>query len=114
MARYTEQDKKIIEQYFETLRWTRKTGKLSDSIKKRQLEYFLKYDKNIVLEALKLHTNKYPTMKEEYTRGILRNLAREAEQNGNTGAHRQFNGTTKGLEGRDRAAADAIASRLGV
>ena len=42
MERYSKEEREFIEKYFEMLRWTRKSGKLSESIRKRQLEYFLK------------------------------------------------------------------------
>lgn len=101
-----------MEQYFDCIRMTRKSKKLSENIRRKQLEYFEKYPKNIVLEAIKIHLNKYLGRREDYTRGILRNLAREAEQNGHRGHGGEIAGTTEGLAGRNRAAADAIAGRI--
>ena len=114
LDRYTVAELQVVEKYLDGLCRTRKSGKISDTVIVRQLEYFLKFDKNIVLRALNLHMEKYPMMKEEYTRGIIRNLAREAEDGRFCEHDRGSKGATEGLAGRDRAAADAIRSRLGV
>ncbi|MDO5097086.1 MAG: hypothetical protein Q4D65_11010 [Peptostreptococcaceae bacterium] len=112
MERYSKEERELIEKYFEMLRWTRKSGKLSESIRKKQLEYFLKYDKNIVLRALKIHIEKYPTMREEYTRGIIRNLEREGIGHGCRGDGRALESGAKSLAERNRAAADAIGTKV--
>ena len=114
LDRYTPAELQVVEKYLDGLCRTRKSGKISDKIIVKQLEYFLKYDKTVVLKALKLHMEKYPMMKEDYTRGIIRNLAREVESGGYSQYDRGSKGEAEGLAGRDRAAADAIASRLGV
>lgn len=111
MDRYSEAEQMLLEQYFDRIRLTRKSGKLSENIRKRQLEYFSKYPKNIVLEAIKIHLKKYPGMREDYTRGILRNLAREAEH-GHRGHGRAVKSDAGTMAERNRSAADAIASRL--
>lgn len=121
MKRYTQEQVKVIEEYFEQLKWTRKTGKLSKSIKERELKYWEKFEPDVVVEALRTHIIKYPTMREEYTRGIMRNVdvQKKAKTEGtNVGKNNSGVNSTNGYyaqktHGRNETAADAIRARLG-
>lgn len=118
MQRYTELEIAVIEKYFEQLRWTRKTGKISESIRNKELAYWEKFEPKVVIEALKTHMEKYPTMREEYTRGIIRNIDRsKGDRNNeweNSGAVNKRNESSeKKASSRNEAAADAIRARLG-
>jgi len=91
LSRYSPEQRQLIEDYWETIRFTRKNAKIADSIKIRELEYWSRYPPEIVMEALRIHLARYPTKEEAYTRGIMRRLKREAERgefNGRSGKSR--------------------------
>lgn len=75
LNRYTEEQKTTIDTFWDTIRWTRSTGRISESVKRRELDYWKQFDANIVIEALAIHIKNYPKIKEQYTRGIMKNLA---------------------------------------
>ncbi len=93
LARYNPEQKKVIHEYFDMLRFTRKTGRIAKNIMLRELSYWGRYPPEIVIEALSIHTQRYPTKREDYTRGIIRRIYREkGGQNGtdwkqNTGTY---------------------------
>ncbi|MHB1418714.1 MAG: replication protein [Bacillota bacterium] len=67
--RYTADQQRQIEEYWDVLRFTRKNGKISDGIILRQLE------PAVVIQALKIHIERYSDLRDErYTEGIMRNL----------------------------------------
>ena len=74
LERYSPAQRQVIEAYWETIRFTRSTGKISEGIKQREYEYWAKFEPSLVIRALSIHIEKYPNIKENYTRGILRNL----------------------------------------
>ena len=74
LARYTESQRNIINEYWETIRFTRKTCTVSDGIKRNELEYWSKFPTDKVIDALRIHIDKYPCHRENYTRGIMRNI----------------------------------------
>ena len=74
LRRYTENQRKVINEYWDTIRFTRRTCKISEGIKKNELEYWNKFEAEKVIEALRIHITKYPNHRENYTRGILRNI----------------------------------------
>ncbi|WP_018752652.1 hypothetical protein [Paenibacillus sanguinis] len=76
LERYSTQQIEVIESYWDTIRWTRSTGKVSNGIKTKELEYWSKYPTDLVIQALETHVAKYPNIKEHYTRGIIRNLSK--------------------------------------
>jgi len=80
--RYSSEQLTIIRDYWETIRFTRKTGKVASNIIARQMEYWERFPLDIVLEALEIHIRKYQTKQEDYTAGIMRRLVKEYEQNG--------------------------------
>lgn len=77
LTRYTQEQQEAIVAYLEELRWTRGTGKVSLGVILREMDYWSRYAPDLVIRALKIHTAKYPDRPEDYTRGIIRNLARE-------------------------------------
>lgn len=74
LERYSPAQRQVIEAYWDAIRFTRSTGKISEGIKQREYEYWAKYEPTLVIRALSIHMEKYPNIKENYTRGILRNL----------------------------------------
>lgn len=114
LLRYTQEQIKVIEQYWDTLRFTRKMGQIADGIKEREYEYWAKFDPALVIEALKIHIKKYPNIRENYTRGILRNLKGGASLGGsgkNTDSKRGAAQSSGGSK-RDERAEEALRRKL--
>lgn len=114
LLRYTPEQMKVIEQYWDTLRFTRKTGQIADGIKEREYEYWARFEPALVIEALNIHIKKYPNIRENYTRGILRNLKGGASLGG-SGKHTDAKrGAAQGASGtkRDERAEEAFRRRL--
>ena len=67
----------LKEQYWRTLAYTRKSGRISPNVKKKTEAQWEKYPREIVEEALRIHIRQYrdPSYKENYTLGIMRNLS---------------------------------------
>ena len=80
LDRYDDRQKAVIKKYFEVLADTRLTGKLSEGIKNREVKYWERFSVPVVIQALSIHTQKYPSMRESYTRGIMRNLEAQGYQ----------------------------------
>lgn len=80
LDRYDDQQQKIIKKYFEVIADTRLTGKLSESICNREVKYWERFSVPVVIHALEIHIQKYPSMRETYTRGIMRNLEAQGYQ----------------------------------
>lgn len=113
LERYTPEQQQVIEAYWETVRFTRSAGKISEGIKAREYEYWAKYDPAIVIKALRIHIEKYPNIKENYTRGILRNLKGGASNGRNQGGHAAIARTNTNSKGkRDVSAEEAFRRRL--
>lgn len=72
---------KLKEQYWRTLADTRKSGRISENVKKKAEAQWEKYPQEIVEEALSIHIRRYrePSYKENYTLGIMRNLQKQAQ-----------------------------------
>lgn len=93
LARYNPEQQKVIHDYFDMLKFTRKTGRIAKNIMLRELSYWGRYPPEIVIEALSIHIQRYSTKREDYTRGIIRRIYREkGGQNGtdwkqNTGTY---------------------------
>ncbi|WP_154656094.1 hypothetical protein [Paenibacillus sanguinis] len=107
LDRYTPEQQAVIAQYWETVRWTRSTGKISEGIQQREHEYWAKYDPALVIRALRIHIEKYPNIKENYTRGILRNLQKGGAAHGKPEGHHAFparTGAGSQVKGRTRDA----------
>lgn len=80
--RYSREQLSVIRDYWEIIRFTRKTGKVAPSIVARQMEYWERFPVDVVLEALEIHIRKYQTKQEDYTAGIMRRLIKEREEKG--------------------------------
>ena len=75
--RYSEAELRVIDEYHQVLAATRRTGRIAPSVLAREMEYWRRFAPGIVIEALRIHVRKHPRKKEAYTRGIMRELARE-------------------------------------
>lgn len=80
LERYDDGQKAVIKKYFEVLADTRLTGKLSEGIRNREIKYWERFSVPVVIHALEIHIQKYPSMRETYTRGIMRNLEAQGYQ----------------------------------
>ena len=71
----------LKEQYWRTLAYTRKSGRISPNVKKKAEAQWDKYPQEIVEEALRIHIRQYrdPSYKENYTLGIMRNLLKQLQ-----------------------------------
>ncbi len=72
----------LKKEYWKVLARTRKSGRISQSVKDKTEERWEKFDEDVVMEALRIHISRYPDYKETYTRGIMRNLAQKKERTG--------------------------------
>ncbi len=73
--RYNTEQQQVIEQYWKTIKYTRRSGRISESVITKEMEIWQEYDPAIVIRALTVHINKHKTTRETYTRGIMRNMA---------------------------------------
>lgn len=80
LDRYDDGQKAVIKKYFEVIADTRLTGKLSEGIKNREVKYWERFSVPVVIQALSIHIQKYPSIRETYTRGIMRNLEAQGYQ----------------------------------
>lgn len=80
LDRYDDGQKAVIKKYFEVIADTRLTGKLSEGIKNREVKYWERFSVPVVIQALSIHIQKYPSIRETYIRGIMRNLEAQGYQ----------------------------------
>lgn len=67
----------LKENYWRVLRRTRKSGRISQGVVEKEEAYWGRFPREVVEQALRIHISRYPDYKESYTRGIIRNLAKE-------------------------------------
>ncbi len=88
--RYDEKQIQTIRDYWEVIKFTRKTGKVALSIIATEMDYWEQFTADIVVESLQTHIDKYQSKPEEYTRGIMRGKKKELE-NGRASGNPQPN-----------------------
>jgi len=73
--RYSDNDLKIIDSYMDILRWTRKNGKIADSVILKIYQEWEKFPIPKVIYALNVYisNSSYHDKKEQYCYGIMRN-----------------------------------------
>lgn len=74
LARYSADQLQVIMEYWETICFTRKTGRVSANIMQTEMAYWRRFDADIVIQALREHIGQRPEYRESYTRGIMRNM----------------------------------------
>ncbi|MFD1066658.1 phage replisome organizer N-terminal domain-containing protein [Oceanobacillus locisalsi] len=67
----------LNKKYWDVIRETRKTGKVSESVIYNAMYKWQKYDPVVIEYALKAHIELHAGKKEEYTIGIMRNTRKE-------------------------------------
>ncbi len=70
---------KLIDSYFDILKWTRRNGKIAESVILKIYQEWDKFPKSKVLYALNLYisNSKYHDKRENYCYGIMRNSTSE-------------------------------------
>jgi len=78
-TRFSDAEIKIIDEYFDILRWTRKHGKIADSVLIKIYTEWEEFPTLKVIHALKVYTQnaKYHDKRENYCYGIMRNVTAE-------------------------------------
>lgn len=71
----------LKENYWKIIRRTRSSGRIAQSVIDKTEEKWQKYDESVIRQALELHISRYPSYKENYTLGIMRNLQRDKDSN---------------------------------
>ena len=77
--RYSSIQLKVIDNYLDILRWTRKNGKIADSVILKIYTEWEKFKQDTVIYGLSIYINnpKYHDKKENYCYGIMRNAKSE-------------------------------------
>ncbi len=88
----------LIQDYWKIVRGTRKSGRIAPSVIIRVQEQWKRYDKDVVMEALRIHISRYREYKEAYTIGIMRNLQKQKDAGGRIKTGNPFN---TGMEQQD-------------
>lgn len=81
----------LKENYWKLIARTRKSGRVSPNVIRKEEEYWGRYDEDVVREALSVHIRKYQNYKENYTRGIMRNMQRQKETAGQVRKENLYN-----------------------
>ena len=69
--------RELKERYWSLIRRTRKSGRVAQSVIDRVEKSWEAFDPEVVEEALRIHTMRYPEYEENYTIGIMRNLQKQ-------------------------------------
>lgn len=77
--RYSTDQLKTIADYWEVIRFTRKHSKVAPGIVQKEMEYWERFPADTVIDSLSLHSRKYQSKQESYTRGIIRRSQAEKE-----------------------------------
>ena len=78
-------DNELKDNYWKVVSRTRTSGRISPSVKERVEASWQRFDEDVISEALRIHISRYPTYKENYTVGIMRNLQRQKDAGYNRG-----------------------------
>lgn len=73
---------KLKEEYWKVVSKTRMSGRISDSVKAKEEQYWDAFPEQVVQQALEIHIKNYPGYKESYTRGIMRNINKKLQVTG--------------------------------
>lgn len=81
--RYSPKDQEVLDEYWQMIRRTRKSGKLAESVVLKWMDKWSVFPADVVIAGLRIHLAKYPSKREEYTYGIIRRLAEERNRKNN-------------------------------
>ena len=85
----------LKEKYWRIVSQTRKSGRIAGSVKERIEREWKRFDEEVVLEALRIHIDRYRTYRENYTIGIMRNLQKQKDATGRIGNSNKFGSMMK-------------------
>lgn len=107
--RYSEYQLKVIDEYLDILRWTRKSGKIADSVIFKIYTEWEKFKPDTVIHSLQIYTNnpRYHDKKEQYCYGIMRNAKDEEVYKGGNGGGIN-GGVSKGTKSDGGASEESI------
>ncbi len=77
--RYGPDDQPIVRDYWELINQTRYAGKIAMSIVRREMQLWEQHPADVVIAAVDVHLRDHAGKREQYTRGIMRQMAAEAE-----------------------------------
>jgi len=80
--RYSGEQAAVIRDFWDAVRFTRKSGKIAGTVIAREMDYWERFSPGIVMAALKIHIRKCRGKDEKYTEGIMRRLEKERERGG--------------------------------
>lgn len=72
-------DEKLKARYWDVVKLTRTSGRISQPVITRVEESWKKFDDDVVEAALKTHIDRYRGYKENYTVGIMRNMQKQKQ-----------------------------------
>lgn len=93
-------DKELKDNYWKIVSRTRTSGRISPSVKERVEASWQRFDEDVISQALRIHIDRYPTYKENYTVGIMRNLQRQKDS-GHDITSAKKNGFNQGKQRND-------------
>lgn len=70
---------KLKEEYWKVIAKTRQSGRISDSVKAKEEQYWDAFPEQVVRQALEIHIKNYSGYRESYTRGIMRNINKKLQ-----------------------------------
>lgn len=85
----------LKEKYWQIIRRTRSSGRIAQSVIDRVEASWEGFDVDVIEEALKIHSSRYPSYKESYTLGIMRNLQKQKSLTGYPVRKNEFNNFTE-------------------
>lgn len=87
----------LRENYWRTVSRTRISGRIAQGVKAKTEKLWEQFDEDVVREALRIHTDRYPGYRETYTIGIMRNLQRRKDAGG-AGVKKTQNSFNSGMK----------------
>lgn len=76
-SNYSTDEKETIKKYWQAIKQTRKTNKIADTVILKNMQYWQKFNNDVVIYSLETHLSKYSDKREEYTNGIIRRAENE-------------------------------------
>lgn len=80
MSRYSTDQMKVVRKYWNCIRHTRRTAKISAGVIQRWMDKWSKYETRTIVEAMLVHVSKHQDKREEYTAGIIRGMSKGGEK----------------------------------
>ena len=85
-----EELQELKKKYWKIIAETRKSGRISENVIRKEEEYWACFPPEVVKEALSIHIKNCRGYRENYTRGIMRNLKRMLDEKGTVKKQNSF------------------------